>query len=242
MDQHQQQQQEHAPEQHYAGLDVSLDDTSVCVLDARGTVVWRGKCASTPEAIRDALNKRAPALVRAGLETGLLSNWLTHKLRGMRLPVVCLDARHAKAALKVQINKTDANDALGLAQIVRTGWYREVAVKGMDAHALRLLLVARSQLVSQRQAVANTVRGLLKAFGLKVPPGARILNRRCARRLGVVQAGAGKRPPAEQGNRFGRGERPQPNRGAPWFHANAAFGQPTSWDGASRPPGSTEVV
>jgi transposase len=172
MDQHQHQQQEHAPEQHYAGLDVSLDDTSVCVLDARGTVVWRGKCASTPEAIRDALNKHAPALVRVGLETGLLSNWLTHKLRGMRLPVVCLDARHAKAALKVQINKTDANDALGLAQIVRTGWYREVAVKGMDAHALRLLLVARSQLVSQRQAVANTVRGLLKAFGLKVPPGA----------------------------------------------------------------------
>ena len=73
---------------------------------------------------------------------------------------------------KVQINKTDANDALGLAQIVRTGWHREVAVKGMDAHALRLLLVARSQLVSQRQAVANTVRGLLKAFGLRVPPGA----------------------------------------------------------------------
>ena len=157
---------------HYAGLDVSLDDTSVCVLDAEGAVVWRGKCASTPEAIRDALRKHAPALARVGLETGLLSNWLTHKLRGMRLPVVCLDARHAKAALKVQINKTDANDALGLAQIVRTGWYREVAVKGMDAHALRLLLVARSQLVSQRQAVANTVRGLLKAFGLKVPPGA----------------------------------------------------------------------
>ena len=168
-----QQHQQHAPEhRHYAGLDVSLDDTSVCVLDAEGAAVWRGKCASTPEAIRDALNKHAPALVRVGLETGLLSNWLTHKLRGMRLPVVCLDARHAKAALKVQINKTDANDARGLAQVVRTGWYREVAVKGMDAHALRLLLVARAQLVSQRQAVANTVRGLLKAFGLKVAPGA----------------------------------------------------------------------
>jgi len=84
------------------------------------------------------------------------------------LPVVCLDARHVKAALSLQINKTDANDALGLAQIVRSGWYREVAVKSMDAHTLRLLLVARAQLVSQRQAVANTVRGLLKTFGLRV--------------------------------------------------------------------------
>ena len=86
------------------------------------------------------------------------------------MPVVCLDARHAKAALKLQLNKTDANDALGLAQIVRTGWYREVAVKGMDASTLRLLLVARAQLVSQRQALANTIRGLFKAFGLSPAP------------------------------------------------------------------------
>ena len=100
-----QQHQPHTLEQHYAGLDISLDDTAVCVLDAKGAVVWRGKCASTPEAIRDALRKHAPALMRVGLETGLLPSWLTHKLRGMRLPVVCLGARHAKAALKVQINK-----------------------------------------------------------------------------------------------------------------------------------------
>ena len=163
--------QQHQPEQHYAGLDVSLDATSICVLDAKGAVVWRGKCASTPEAIRDALRQHAPALVRAGLETGQLSNWLTHGLRRLGVPVVCLDARHAKAALKLQLNKTDANDALGLAQIVRTGWYREVAVKGMDAQTLRLLLVARAQLVSQRQALANTVRGLLKTFGLRIAHG-----------------------------------------------------------------------
>ena len=163
--------QQHQPEQHYAGLDVSLDATAICVLDAKGAVVWRGKCASTPEAIRDALRQHAPALVRAGLETGQLSTWLTHGLRRLGVPVVCLDARHAKAALKLQLNKTDANDALGLAQIVRTGWYREVAVKGMDAHTLRLLLVARAQLVSQRQALANTVRGLLKTFGRRVARG-----------------------------------------------------------------------
>jgi transposase len=100
-----------------------------------------------------------------GLETGQLSNWLTLALRRRGLPVVCLDARHAKAALSLQMNKTDANDALGLAQVVRTGWFREVAIKSMDGQALRLLLVARAQLVSQRQAVANSIRGLLKTFG-----------------------------------------------------------------------------
>jgi len=113
----------------------------------------------------------APAAVRIGLETGQLSNWLTLNLRRRGLPVVCLDARHAKAALSLQINKTDANDALGLAQIVRTGWYREVAVKSMDAHTLRMLLVARAQLVSQRQTIANTIRGLLKTFGLVIARG-----------------------------------------------------------------------
>jgi transposase len=111
--------------------------------------------------------------VRVGLETGQLSNWLTLSLRRRGVPVVCMDARHAKAALSLQINKTDANDAFGLAQVVRTGWYREVAVKSMDAHTLRMLLVARSRLVSQRQATANTIRGLLKTFGLVVARGSK---------------------------------------------------------------------
>jgi transposase len=87
--------------------------------------------------------------------------------------VICLDARHAKAALKMQINKTDANDAWGLAQIVRTGWFREVAVKSMNAQQLRMLLVARSQIVGQRQAIANNIRGLMKTFGIVIPRGAK---------------------------------------------------------------------
>jgi hypothetical protein len=81
--------------------------------------------------------------VRVGLETGQLSNWRTLNLRRWGVPIVCLDARHAKAALSLQINKTDANDAFGPAQIVRAGWFREVAVKSMDAHTLKILLVAR---------------------------------------------------------------------------------------------------
>ena len=162
-------------QQHYVGLDVSLETTAVCVINDKGTVVWRGKCASTPEAIATAVQTYAPAAVRVGLETGQLSNWLTLNLRRRGVPIVCLDARHAKATLSLQINKTDANDAFGLAQIVRTGWFREVAVKSMDAHTLKILLVARAQLVSQRQMVANTVRGLLKTFGLVIARGAQRL-------------------------------------------------------------------
>jgi transposase len=162
-------------QQQYVGLDVSLDATAICVIDDNGTVIWRGKCASTPDAITAAVRAYAATAVRVGLETGQLSNWLTLNLRRRGLPIVCLDARHAKATLSLQINKTDANDAFGLAQVVRTGWYREVAVKSMDAQALRMLLVARAKLVSQRQTIANTVRGLLKTFGLVIARGAKAL-------------------------------------------------------------------
>ena len=135
---------------------------------ATGKVVWRGRCSSDPDAIARMVRERAPFVVRIGLETGQLSTWLVHSLRRLDLPVVCLDARHAKAALSLQVNKTDDNDAHGLAQIVRTGWYREVAVKSMDSQAVRVLLMARAQLISQRQATANQIRGLLKTFGLRV--------------------------------------------------------------------------
>src|SRR6202012_3469003 len=158
---------------HYVGLDVSLETTSICVVDDAGAIIWRGKCSSDPDTITATLRQHAPGAVRVGLETGQLSNWLTLSLRRRGGPVICMDARHAKAALSLQINKTDANDALGLAQIVRTGWYREVAVKSMDANTLKMLLVARSQLVSQRQTIANTIRGLLKTFGLVIARGAK---------------------------------------------------------------------
>ncbi len=106
-------------QQHYVGLDVSQETTSICVIDHTGAVIWRGKCSSEPDAICQTVRAQAPAAVRVGLETGQLSNWLTLGLRRGGVPVVCLDARHAKAALSLQVNKTDANDALGLAQIVR---------------------------------------------------------------------------------------------------------------------------
>jgi transposase len=157
-----------APQHCYVGLDVSLEQTAVCVLDDAGLVVWRGKCASEPQSIATVLRKHALGAVRIGLETGLLSTWLFHELRKQELPVVCIDARHAKAALSLRVNKTDINDAHGIAQIVRVGWYREVVVKSMDNHTLRAMLSARAHLVAQSVTLANSIRGLLKVFGLVV--------------------------------------------------------------------------
>src|SRR3712207_1998477 len=99
-----------------------------------------------------------PGVVRIGPESGPLSAWHWHELRKAGLPVVCLDARHAKAALALRINKSDRDDARGLAQIVRTGWYREVAVKGVDSHLVRSLLTSRAQLVRMRVDLANQIR------------------------------------------------------------------------------------
>jgi len=150
----------------FVGLDVSQDMTHVCVVRSDGKIVWRGKCVSTPEAIADVVRSKAPNVVRIGLESGPLCTWHWHALKKMGLPVVCLDARHAKATLSGQVNKTDKNDAHGLAQIVKSGWYREVGVKSLDSHTIRSMLGARAQLVGMRVDVANQIRGMLKTFGV----------------------------------------------------------------------------
>jgi transposase len=153
---------------HYVGLDVSQRLTSVCVVDGGGAVVWRGRVPSEPEAIAAIVRERAPHAVRVGLETGPLSTWHWHRLRELGVPAVCLDARHAKAALSLQVNKTDDNDAHGPAQIVRTGWYREVRVKSFASHQTRALLSTRAQLVAQRRDLGLKLGGLLKTFGRPV--------------------------------------------------------------------------
>ena len=155
----------------YVGLDVSLRSTSVHVVDGDGKCLWRGKCATDPALIADVVRRRAPELVRVGLETGFLSTWLCHALVEAGLPVACLDARHAKAVLQVRRNKTDANDAEGLAQLLRSGFYRQVRVKSWGAILLRNLVAARGQLVRAEVDLANQIRGILRTFGLALPPG-----------------------------------------------------------------------
>ncbi|WP_254515855.1 transposase [Novosphingobium sp. G106] len=118
----------------YVGLDVSQKMTAICAVDAQGQRLWRDQCGSTPEQIDAAVRRRAGIEARLGIETGPMTPWLVHELRGRGFDIVCLDARHARAALKMQLNKTDQNDAEGLAQIMRTGWYRSVHVKSFDTH------------------------------------------------------------------------------------------------------------
>ena len=153
----------------YVGLDVSQKETAVCVVDEDGKVLFEGKAPSDPGALARVIRKRAPAAERIGFETGAMSSWLWHELKRIDLPVVCIDARHAHAVLSVRMNKSDPNDARGLAELIRVGWYREVQVKSDACQAARSLLVARARLVSIRRDLENQVRGLLKEIGLLFP-------------------------------------------------------------------------
>ena len=114
---------------YYVGLDVSLKETSVCIIDQDGAFIKEGSVLTEPEAIAGFLKSTGLSFERVGLEAGGLTPWLYHEMHAMALPVICIETRHAKAALKAQNVKTDKNDARGLAHIMRTGWYRVVHVK-----------------------------------------------------------------------------------------------------------------
>jgi transposase len=131
-------------------------------------VVREGVVDSDPEAISGYVRSKAPNAVRIGLETGPTSTWLWTELKRFDLPVICIDARHAKAVLKMQINKSDRNDAIGIARIMQTGWFKEVHVKDIDSHSVRALLASRALLVKMKRDLENHVRGLLKNLGLVI--------------------------------------------------------------------------
>src|SRR5690242_21707146 len=152
----------------YVGLDVSLKQTSICVVNEMGSVVREGVVDSVPEAIAGFVRSKAPGAVRIGLETGPTATWLWTELARLDLPVICIDARHAKAVLKMQVNKNDRNDAAGIARIMQTGWFKEVRVKDLDSHAVRALLASRALLVKIKRDLENQVRGLLKNLGLVI--------------------------------------------------------------------------
>ena len=154
--------------EHFAGLDVSVNETSVCIMDGTGRVVREVKVASEPDALLAVLNSGAYHFKRIGLEAGPLSQWLYSALGEANLPVICVETRHMRAVLKAQINKTDRNDARGIAQMMRAGLYRPVHVKTLRSQKLRMLLTHRKLLQSKAIAIENDLRGTLRNFGLKV--------------------------------------------------------------------------
>ncbi len=150
----------------FAGLDVSLKETAVCVVDDAGKIIFERMVPTDPNGIAACLAKHAHGLERFGLESGSTSAWLWREFRQLGLPVVCLDSRHAHRVLSMKRNKNDRNDARGLADLVRMGWYREARVRSIDAQFVRSLLLSRQQLLQSRRAIENQIRGALKTLGV----------------------------------------------------------------------------
>lgn len=153
---------------HYAGLDVSLEETAICVVDRTGRIVKEMRAASEPEALVGALRGLDVSLERIGLEACSLTAWLHDELRAAGLPAICIETRQANAAMKTMPNKTDRNDARALAQIMRTGWFRQVHVKSRPCRLWRSLLVARRAVLNEMRTIENVVRAVLRETGLKL--------------------------------------------------------------------------
>ncbi|WP_255325976.1 MULTISPECIES: IS110 family transposase [Sphingobium] len=154
--------------EHYAGLDLSMETTHVCVVDADGRKIGAPCVDSTPEAIATALEQYEP-VERAVIETGRMTPSIALGLRELGVTIVCIDARQAHQSLKaMKANKTDPHDAAGLAQLARTGFYKEVHVKSPAAHGVRSVITARRHLVEARVRLDNTIRGLCATFGIRL--------------------------------------------------------------------------
>lgn len=153
---------------YYAGLDVSLEETAICVVDETGRIVKEARAASEPAALATALKQLDLPLERIGLEACSLTAWLHDGLREAGLPAICIETRQANAAMKTMPNKTDRNDARALAQIMRTGWFRQVHVKSRQCRLWRSLLVARRTILNEMRSIENVVRAILREAGLKL--------------------------------------------------------------------------
>lgn len=171
---------------YYAGIDVSLEWSSVCVVDATGKIVREGKVASEPEGLLGWFASLGLRLGRIGLEAGPLSQWLFAGLRGGGLAVELLETRHVRDAFKAMPVKSDRNDARGIAQLMRLGWFRPVHCKSLAAQEVRAVLTGRKLLQAKLHDVEMSLRGILRGFGLKVGP---TTARRFAGRIKELTAG-----------------------------------------------------
>ena len=156
--------------EHYAGIDVSLESASLCVVDATGRIIREAKVASEPEVLIGWFHSLGLEVTRIGLEAGPLSQWLYAGMREAGLSVELLETRHVRDAFKAMPVKTDRKDARGIAQLMRLGWFRPVHCKSLPAQEVRALLTARKLLQTKNHDVEMSLRGVLRGFGLKVGP------------------------------------------------------------------------
>lgn len=154
--------------EYYAGIDVSLEQSSVCIVDGSGKIFAEGKIASEPEPLISYLRSLGIGLSRVGLEAGPLSQWLYAAMRQAGLAVELLETRHVRDAFSAMPVKSDRNDARGIAQLMRLGWFRPVHCKSIAAQEVRAMLTARKLVQSKLHDVENSLRGILRGFGLKV--------------------------------------------------------------------------
>ena len=155
---------------YYAGLDVSLRSTHLCIIDEHGELLAEGKTDSAVEDIVAYLDDLDVEISEVGLEAGTLTQYLTYGLQSAGFEVVCMEARQVNAALSAMRNKTDKNDARGIAQLLRSGWYSRVHVKSIESHQVRALLSSRKAVLAKCIDLEQEVRGLFKVFGIKLPP------------------------------------------------------------------------
>jgi transposase len=155
---------------YFTGIDVSLRSVSICVVDDAGTVHYEAKVAAEIDMIVATLRRFSEQIRQIGFEAGALTQYLSYGLSQAGYEVVCMEARQVAASLAAMRNKTDRNDARGLAQILRTGWYRTVHVKSIESHQVRALLSSRKMVLTKCIDLENELRGLLKVFGVRLPP------------------------------------------------------------------------
>jgi len=154
---------------YHTALDVSLRSVSICIVDDDGEIQFEAKAASDVADIVNCLQRFDPAIDSVGFEAGALTQYLTYALRAAGYDVICLEARQVSAALAAMRNKTDKNDARGIAQILRTGWYSRVHVKSMESHLTRALLSSRKTVLKKCVDLENEIRGLVRLLGIKLP-------------------------------------------------------------------------
>lgn len=153
---------------YYAGLDVSMKETFICILDERGQKVYESHTYSDPKPIYDELIRSGYELENIGLESGSLSGYLTKGLQALGCKAICIDSRKMAAILSVTVNKTDKNDARGIADAMRCNHYKEVSIRDSYNESLSILLKSRTTLVNARRTLKNTVRGYLKSYGIRL--------------------------------------------------------------------------